>query len=202
MMEMRKRKLAIALVALVVIFAGCKSESPTAPPLGTGGTPSGGGGTPPPTNATITLAVSNANPLVNSNVTVTATVTQNNQPVPNGTAVQFLTSLGTFTDSGTGSTIRTTTNGVATAVVTSPTAGADTITATVNNASKQTTITWSTQPVIQPPPSTTPTVTAITPNTGKPQGGDTLTITGTNFTGPVRVLFDLGNGTVKEGFVA
>ena len=202
MMEMRQRKLAIALMALMVIFAGCKSESPTAPPLGTGGTPSGGGNVPPPTNATITLAVSNANPLVNSNVTITATVSQNNQPVPNGTAVQFLTSLGTFTDTGATSTIKTTTNGVATAVVTSPTAGADVITVTVNNTSKQTTITWSTQPVVPPTPSTAPTITSITPNTGKPQGGDTLTITGTNFVGPVRVLFDLGNGTVKEGFVA
>jgi len=73
---------------------------------------------------------------------------------------------------------------------------------TVNNASKQTTITWSTQPVVPPPVSTTPTITSIAPNTGKPQGGDTLTITGTNFVGPIRVLFDLGNGTIKEGFVA
>jgi IPT/TIG domain-containing protein len=202
MMKMTQRKLAIALMALMVVFAGCKSESPTTPPLGTGGTPSGGGGTPPPTNASISVAVSNANPLVNSNVTITATVTQNNQPVPNGTAVQFLTSLGTFTDTGAASTIKTTTNGVATAIVTSPTAGPDTITVTVNNTSKQTTITWSTQPVVPPPVSTTPTVTSITPNTGKPQGGDTLTITGTNFVGPIRVLFDFGNGTVKEGFVA
>jgi len=199
MMEMRQRKLAIALVALVVIFAGCKSESPTTPPVG-GGTPSGG--VTPPTNATITLTVSNANPLVNSNVTVTATVTQNNQPVPNGTAVQFITNLGNFTDTGGTTTVRTTTNGVATAVLTSPTAGVSTVTATVNNASKQITVTWATQPVVPPPVSTTPTITSITPNTGKPAGGDTLTITGTNFVGPVRVLFDLGNGTIKEGFVA
>jgi hypothetical protein len=199
MIEMRQRKLTFALLALMTIFAGCKSESPTTPSVNTGGTP---GGVTPPTNATITLTVSNANPLVNSNVVLTATVTQNNQSVPNGTAVQFITNLGTFTDTGGTQSVRTTTNGVATATLTSASAGTATVTATVNNVSKQVTVTFSTQPVVPPPPSTTPTITSVTPNTGKPQGGDTLTITGTNFNGPLRVLFDLGNGTVKEGFVA
>ena len=198
MMEMRQRKLTFALLALMTIFAGCKSESPTTPSVNTGGTP---GGITPPTNANIVLTVSNANPLVNSNVIVTATVTQNNQPVPNGTAVQFITNLGTFTDTGGTQTVRITTNGVATATLTSATAGTAIVTATVNNVSKQITVTFSTQPVQPPPPSTTPTITSITPNTGKPQGGDVVTITGTNFTGPIRVLFDLGNGTLKEGFV-
>ena len=199
MIEMRQRKLTFAFLALAAIFAGFKSETPTTPSVNTGGTP---GGVTPPNNATIVLTVSNASPLVNSNVVITATVSQNNQPVPNGTAVQFLTSLGTFTDTGGTSTIRTTTNGAATATLTSPTAGTATITATVNNASKQIQVTFTTQPVTPPPPSTAPTITNIVPNTGKPQGGDVLTITGTNFNGPVRVLFDLGNGTVKEGFVS
>ena len=188
-----------ALLALILIFGGCKAESPTTPTVTSPGAPSGG--VTPPTNATINLTVSNANPLVNSNVVITATVTQNNQNVPNGTAVQFSTTLGTFTDTGTTITIRTTTNGVATATLTSATAGTATITATVNNVSKSTTVTFSTQPVTQPPPSTTPTVTSITPTTGRPEGGDVITITGTNFNGPIRVLFDLGNGTVKEAFV-
>src|SRR4029077_20636141 len=126
---------------------------------------------------------------VNSNVVITATVTQNNQSVPNGTAVQFITNLGTFTDTGGTQSIRTTTNGVATATLTSASAGTATVTATVNNVSKQITVTFSTQPVVPPPPSTTPTIPPTPPNTGKPQGGDTLTITGTNFNGPLRVLF-------------
>src|SRR6266550_1137439 len=199
MIEMRQRKLTFAFLALAAIFAGCKAETPTTPSVNTGGTP---GGITPPNNATIVLAVSNANPLVNSNVIITATVTLNNQPVPNGTAVQFITSLGTFTDTGGTSTVRTTTNGVATATLTSAAAGTATITATVNNASKQITVTFSTQPVTPPPPSTTPTISTVVPNTGPPAGGTVVTITGTNFNGPIRVLFDLGNGTVREGFVS
>jgi hypothetical protein len=199
MIEMRQRKLTFAFLALAAIFAGCKSETPTTPSVNTGGTP---GGVTPPNNATIVLAVSNASPLVNSNVIITATVTLNNQPVPNGTAVQFITSLGTFTDTGGTSTVRTTTNGVATATLTSATAGTAIVTATVNNASKQITVTFTSQPVTPPPPSTAPTISTVVPNTGKPQGGDVVTITGTNFNGPIRVLFDLGNGTVREAFVS
>src|SRR5205085_585488 len=96
----------------------------------------------PPTGATIALAVSNANPLVSSKVTVTATVTANGQPVPDGTAVQFTTSLGTFADTGQNTTIRTTTAGVATATLSSAAAGTATITATVNNVTKNATVTF------------------------------------------------------------
>src|SRR5205823_5432544 len=50
----------LALAALLAIFAGCKSESPTAPPsVGTGGTGGAGnppaGGVTPPVGATLTL---------------------------------------------------------------------------------------------------------------------------------------------------
>ena len=51
------------------------------------------------------------------------------------------------------------------------------------------------------PPSTTPTITTISPSTGRPQGGEQVTINGTNFISPVRVLFDPGMGaTPKEAF--
>ena len=46
MTDMRQRKLTFALVALMLILAGCKAESPTAPPVTPGPTP-GGGVTPP-----------------------------------------------------------------------------------------------------------------------------------------------------------
>jgi hypothetical protein len=204
MMETTQRKLTFAFLALLLILAGCKAESPTAPPpVGTGPTP-GGGGVTPPTNAVIVLAVSNPNPVVNSTSVITATVTVDGQPVPNGTAVQFSTTLGTFTDTGGTTTLKITTNGVATATVTSGTPGTATITATVNNVSRSTTVTFSAQPVgPPPPPSTTPTIASITPATGRPEGGEQITITGTNFREPVRVLFDPGSGqTPKEGFVA
>src|SRR6185436_3413123 len=206
------RLLLIAMVStLALTMAGCKGESsPTAPPNTSTVPPSGG--VTPPTGATITLAVSpSATPLVSSRVTITATVTENGRPVTDGTAVQFTSTAGTFQDTGQNTTIRTTTNGVATAVLSSSSAGPATITATVNNVSKTTTVTFTTQPVTPPPPNTTPTITSIcaqtgstctTPATGIPQGGQQVIITGTNFRAPVRVLFDPGNGQpAKEAFV-
>lgn len=197
MRKIRERKYLLAIVALVLVFAGCKGESPTTP-----STPGGqGGGITPPTNATVALSVSNANPLVDSTTVITATVTQNNQPVPNGTAVQFATSLGTFTEANASAALRTTTNGVATITLTSSSAGTANITATVNNVSASTKVTFTTKPVTPPPPNTNPTITGISPTIGKPAGGDIITITGTNFVGPVRAIFDFGNGVTKEALV-
>jgi hypothetical protein len=203
MKVLRQQTYLFALLALLVVFAGCKGESPTAP-TPNGGSGGGGtsGGTTPPVGATITLTVSNASPLVNSTSVVTATVTANGNPVPNGTAVEFDTTLGQWTDTASTVTIRTTTNGVATATLTSPSAGTARVTAVVNNVTKTTNVTFQAVATQPPPTSTAPTVTGVTPTTGLATGGDTITITGTNFRAPVRVLFDLGGGVIKEGFVA
>ena len=201
MIEMRKRKLTFAVVALVLILAGCKSESPTAPPVTPGGTTPGGGITPP-ANPHVTITASNTNPVVNSNVVITATVTENNQNVPNGTAVQFTTTLGTFTDTGANTSIRITTNGVATATLTSAGAGTAHVTATLSNTGAAVDVTFSTVPVTPQPPSTTPTITTVVPSTGPPSGGTQVTISGTNLNRtPVRVLFDIGDGNPREAFV-
>src|SRR5438067_2690612 len=211
---MKTTTLRILLIALVALLAltmiGCKGESsPTAPPTTSTVPP---GGVTPPSGATIALTVSNANPLVSSQVKVTATVTQNGSAVPDGTAVQFTTTIGTFSDTGTNTTIRTTTGGVATATLTSSSVGTATITATVNNVSKTTSVTFTTVPTTTPPPNTTPTITSVcvvtgttctTPATGIPAGGQQVVINGTNFRAPVRVLFDPGNGQpAKEAFVS
>lgn len=199
MIKLRQRNLTFALVMLVAIFAGCKAETPTTPSITTpGGTPSGG--VTPPTNATLTLTASSTSPVVNSNVTLTATVTQNNKPVTDGTAVQFTTNFGTFTDTGTLSTIKITANGVATAMITASSAGNALVTAAVGTASKQVTISFGAAPSTTPPTSTVPTISTVNPASGKPAGGDTVIISGTNFTSPVRVLFQSGT-TIKEGFV-
>src|SRR5258706_8309994 len=118
----------LTLAALLAIFAGCKSEAPTAPPpVGNGGTGGAGnppaGGVTPPVGAGVVLTVSNATPLIDSISTITATVTLNGQPVANGTAVEFNTNFGTFTDTTDVRTIHTTTNGIARAVLTSSSAG-------------------------------------------------------------------------------
>ncbi len=189
-----------ALLVLLLILAGCKAESPTAPPIG-GGAPTPG--VTPPTNATITLTATPPSPVVNSNVTIKAHVTVNNQNVPNGTAVQFTTTLGTFTDTGTTSTLKVTTGGDATAILTSAAPGTARVTAVVNNVNASIDVTFGTAPVTPGPPTpTAPTISSISPPTGRPQGGDQVTIIGTNFRTPVRVLFDVGGGQPpKEAFV-
>jgi hypothetical protein len=196
----------LTLVALLAIFAGCKSESPTAPPpVGSGGTGGAGnppgGGVTPPVGAGIVLTVSNPSPLIDSVSTITATVTLNGQAVVNGTAVEFVTNLGTFTDTNDVRTIRTTTNGVASAVLTSSTAGTATVNATVNNVTKTVQITFNEQQVVPPPPSTAPTISTITPATGPPAGGTIITISGTNFRSPARVVIDAGPAGSHEAFV-
>ncbi len=198
------RPAAFALLALLLMFGGCKGESPTSPPTitpGSGGPGSGVGGVNPPTDAVITLTVSNARPVVNSTSTITASVTKDSAVVPNGTAVEFRTNLGTFQDTGTEITIRTTTNGVASAVLTSGTVGTATVTATVNNVTRSTTVTFEGVPVVPPPPDTSAAITAVTPAFSAPAGGETIVITGRNFREPVRVLFDFGSGVVREGLV-
>jgi hypothetical protein len=202
--------LIVLVAALALSMAGCKGESSPTAPTNTSTVPPTGGITPP-TGATLTLTTSPANPLVSTKVTVTATATVNGQPVADGTAVQFTTTLGTFADTGLQTTIRTTTNGVATTSLSSTSAGTATVTATVNNVTKTTTVTFTTTPVIPPPPNTAPTITTVCvitgttctiPATGIPNGGQQVVINGTNFRTPVRVLFDPGNGQpAKEAFV-
>ena len=195
MKMLRNRKYLFALLGLLLVFAACKGESPTAPtPTGGGGsTP---GGSTPETGTVISLTVTNPSPLAGSTSTVIATITQNGQSVPNGTAVEFATNFGTFTDTDSKqSTIRTTINGVATATVSSTTAGVATVAATINNVTRSTTITFRSPETTPVPPSTAPTISAINPNFGLPSGGQLVTITGTNFRQPLRVLFDFGANT-------
>ena len=203
----RQRFILLALIALLALFAGCKGESPTAPPpiTGTSGTGTGTG-TQPPSGASIALSASTSAPFTSSTSTITATVTQNNASVPNGTAVEFSTTSpnATFTDTADNPTtvIKTTTAGIAKATVTASAAGPVTVNVTVNNVTKSITVTFQ-DPVIPPvPPSTAPRIDTVTPNTGLPTGNQQIVITGANFVAPVRVLFDPGAGApVKEGFV-
>lgn len=207
MKQTKQRFIFLTLSALLVLFAGCKGESPTAPPpiTGTSGGTGSGSGTPPPVGASLTLTASNLAPFTSSTSTITATVTQNNAPVPNGTAVEFVTTTATanFTDTPDNPTtiIRTTTAGIAKATVTSSVAGPVVVTATVNNVTKSITLNF--QDVVVPPvpPSTAPTISSVNPATGLPTGNQSVVITGTNFRPPVRVLFDPGNGqAAKEAF--
>lgn len=131
---------ALLLIIALMGLGGCKGESPTAPSPGG----SGGGGNTPPQGAAITLTVSDRNPDLNGQTTITANVTLNGAAVPNGTAVEFSTDFGTFIETGSGIALRTTTNGKATATLTSNASGVSTITARVNNTNATTTVTFGT----------------------------------------------------------
>ncbi|MHB0969275.1 MAG: IPT/TIG domain-containing protein [Thermoanaerobaculia bacterium] len=131
---------ALLLIIALMGLGGCKGESPTAPSPGG----SGGGGNTPPQGAVITLTVTDRNPDLNGQTTITANVTVNGAAVPNGTAVEFTTDFGTFVETGSGIAVRTTTNGKATATLTSNASGVSTITVRVNNANATTTVTFGT----------------------------------------------------------
>lgn len=203
MKTMRHSKTLLALFALLLILGACKGESPTAPAPGGGANPPGGTNPPPTTTGLdVTLTTSNANPLVDSSVTITATVTQNGQPVPVGTAVEFSATGGALDNSSETQLIKTTNaNGVATVTLTSTTAGLVRVTAIVNNVSRSVDVTFQARPVTPPPPNTSPTITAVTPNLGRPAGGETIRIIGTNFRAPVRVLFNTGGNLPVEATV-
>lgn len=183
------RKSWIALMLILTLFAGCKGESPTAPPPGGGN--NGGGTTTPPVSSTFTLTTSNSNPLIDSIVTITATATQNGAAVPNGTAVEFVSTGGALDGGGT-AIIKTTTNGVATVTLTASSASTIRVQGTVNNVSRTVDVQFSEKPITPGPIDTTPTISSVTPSILRPAGGETIRINGTNFKAPVRVLFDVG----------
>jgi hypothetical protein len=194
MVQTKQRIIFLALAAFLALFLGCKGESPTAPPaITTSGSGTGSGTGQPPVGASITLSATNLTPTTSSISTITATVTQNNVTVPNGTAVEFATTSpnANFTDTSDAPTtlIRTTTAGIAKATVTASTAGPVVVNVTVNNVTKSITLTFQDPVITQPPGSTAPTISAVNPATGLPTGNQSVTITGTNFRPPVRVLF-------------
>jgi hypothetical protein len=194
MMRIARFAVRPALLALVLAIAACRGESPTAPSSGG----NGGGGTPPPSGSSLTVTVSNPTPVTGSTSNIVATATLNGAPVADGTAVEFTTTFGTFTDTLLVTTIRTTTNGVATATLSSASAGSAIVTVRVNNVAKTAGVAFSDLPPgPPPPPDKTPVITSISPTTGPPAGGTLVTITGKFFSEPVRVLI----GT-KEARVA
>ena len=206
MRTLRQRKYLFALLAILALFAACKGESPTAPPLNSGGG-TGTGGTPPPAGSSVVITASNLNPAAGSFTALTITVTNNNQPVPNGTAVELSTTRGTFQDPVTktslgSATLLTTNNGQVLVNLTSSEAGPALVRAVVNNVAAQITVTFAVAPVDNGGGGTAPVISNIDPTFGTPAGGQIVTIKGSNFRAPVRVLFDFGApiGT-KEAFV-
>src|SRR6185436_3963477 len=95
-------------------------------------------------------------------------------------------------------------NGIATVHLTSSTPVVAHVTAMVNNITRALDVSFSIVALCIPPNplcSVVPTITTVTPPRGRPEGGQIIRITGTNFIAPVRVLFDLGQLSSTEDLI-
>lgn len=182
---MKRQHLLFGLIlASVGVLAACNSDSPTAPPA-----------TPTPTAYTMVLTATPAQALVGSSILFQATVSAGSGVVADGTSVTFTVSgcvPGGATDpafeNGTCEIVRTTSAGRATATLSSNTAGSFQVVARVPQKEASAIVTFS--------HSTTPgdlAIYSITPNRGRPEGGEQVVIRGRGFAAPVTVDFRIGS---------
>lgn len=178
---MKRQHLLFGLIlASVGVLAACNSDSPTAPPA-----------TPTPTAYTMVLTATPGQALVGSSILFQATVSAGSGVVADGTSVTFTVSgcvPGGATDpafeNGTCEIVRTTSSGRATATLSSNTAGSFQVVARVPQKEASAIVTFS--------HSTTPgdlAIYSITPNRGRPEGGEQVVIRGRGFATPVTVDF-------------
>jgi len=176
------------LLGAIVLFPACSSNSPTAPP------PS-----PTPVAFSISLTASPAEALVNGGILLSARVTSGGRDVPDNTSVTFTISScvpNQNTSPGFGEnmlvmtceTTRTTKAGVATATIWSGIEGTFEVVARVPGQSAKLPVRW-TQPIN---PGTL-AVYSVTPNRGRPEGGQQVLIYGRGFAKPIAVDFIVGN---------
>ena len=177
------------LLGAIVLFPACSSNSPTAPP------PS-----PTPVAYSISLTASPAETLVNGGILLTARVTSGGRDVPDNTSVTFTISscvpnqptLPGFGENMlvmTCETTRTTSAGVATATIWSGSEGTFEVVARVPGQTAKVFVTWK-----QPITPVTLAVYSVTPNRGRPEGGQQVVINGRGFAKPVTVDFIVGVG--------
>ena len=127
---MMKNLSRIALAGLVAL-AGCSGDSPSP----SNPTPPGGNQS---SWAITALTVSDSQPYVNTAVVVTATVTQDGNPAPDGTTVEFTSPPG----STEGAQQVATSGGQASTGISSETAGTYSIRARANTASRTVSVTF------------------------------------------------------------
>ncbi|MEO8274652.1 MAG: IPT/TIG domain-containing protein [Thermoanaerobaculia bacterium] len=175
-----------SLLALgVLLFAGCsadKPSSPTAPP--TTPIPPAVGISVSVTSSTSTLEVDGTNPAI---LTIRAIRADNGQPVANLSQATVTTTLGALGNINGPQTIQLELiNGQATVpFFPGATVGTASIRASVSNGVGFTAVT-----VREPSTPDTFFLSSISPNTGSPQGGETVTIHGGGFENPIRVIFN------------
>lgn len=173
----------VALVGLIGLL-GCSGDSPSKTPVPT----------PSTTTWQVTALVSsNASPEVNEVIQVTASISRDGSPAPDGTTVEFVSSGGVF-NSGTASSgvnpteaQATTVGGLAGVLFTASVEGTYVIQARVMDGLRQVSVLYE-----QPDTPDVMQAFNITPNQGPLAGGQQAIITGRNIRTPVDVYFVVG----------
>ncbi|NOZ94471.1 MAG: choice-of-anchor D domain-containing protein [Acidobacteria bacterium] len=165
-----------ALLGLV-LMAGCSGSSSSPPPVPT----------PPTTAWNVAISAGAGEILTTQQVLVLATVTQNGDTAPDGTAVNFLCSTGgVFTATGTNEAVVATSGGKAGVYFTAPQAGSYIIQASVFTVKSQINI-----KVKNPDTTDKLEIFNIVPAQGSLDGGAQVTIYGKNIGTPVEVSFNV-----------
>lgn len=182
----------LGLALLALAFGGCDADNPTAPtqtpaPPATV-TPSGGWKVTVVASPDVIDTAADTGTSTSA-ITVTATRNSDGAPAPRDSTALLSTTAGTLTNSSgtTGTSIPVTFQGGGRATATLDLAGVElgtvTVTAQLEGSSGQ--------DFIQVAEGTVDPlfIQSVTPNSGPPTGGTTVTIRGTGFDEPVRVLF-------------
>lgn len=182
----RRCSAALILALALATAAACNSKNPVAPDTPQ---PPGGGG-PGTGSYAISLSASPVQLVAGSadpaTLTVIATRTDNSQPAADGTTAAVSTSLGSF-DPAKSTTLTTVTlsggKGMGTVLLyPSTTTGTATVLAQVDTSSRQLSI-----PIRQA--DQTFFIASVSPGSGRPDGGTTVSLTGAGFVQTMRVTF-------------
>jgi len=177
----------LVLVGLVVLVA-CSGDSPSPPAVPT---------VVPDVWAISSLTATDSNPYVNTAIAVTATVTKDGAPAPDGTVVEFTTSGdgAVFVKDTSQEASVITEGGTATVLFGATQAGSFLIRAQVKTASRQIQVVvreHNTSDALQ--------IYTINPNEGSYAGGETVVLTGKGIQAPVEVYFSV-QGTEYQAIV-
>ena len=172
----------------LVFLVGCSGGSPKPPTV-----------TPPPGSGDVwlitSLQASNDNPLVNTSVLVTATVTSNGEPAPDGTQVEFTANGGVFVANGQTLATVVTAGGQASVTFGATQAGGYIIQARVRTVTSQIQVAYR-----NPDSSGTLQIWSINPSVGSYAGGETVVLTGKGIRSPVEVYFTV-QGTRYQAII-
>ncbi len=171
----------------LVFLTACSGGSPKPPTV-----------TPPPGGDVwliTSFEASNSNPIVNTVVSVTAAVTLNGAPAPDGTQVEFTANGGVFTSNGQTLATVLTTGGEASINFGATDDGVYTVQARVKTLTRQVQIAYR-----NPDNTGGLQMWSINPREGSYTGGEPVVITGKGIVNPVEVFFTV-QGTQYQAIV-